>query len=122
MATAKAGESLRLMFGGNGHSRGFSVGGTPGTVSVYWKGKPEAEITDVKEFTAANKIQSNGFSDESFSYPANVKTPPEGLVDKGNWQTIKLPANMAKGRHMLVWVWSYQGADQWSTCFDVNIK
>lgn len=122
MASAKAGESLRLMFGGNGHARGASVGGTPGTVTVYWKGKPDTEIKDVKEFTAANKLQSNGFSDESFSYPANVKTPQEGLIDKGNWQTIKIPAGTAKGRYMFVWVWSYQGADQWSTCFDVNVK
>lgn len=123
MASAKAGEKLRLMFGGNGHARGAGVGGNPGTVTVYWKGKPNTEITSVKEFTAANKLQSNGFSEDSFSYPANpaIKDPTQGLVDKGNWQVLNLPANMAKGRHMMVWVWSYQGADQWSTCFDVNI-
>lgn len=133
MKTAAPGDSIKLYFGGNGHTRGSNAGGTsnpnplgPGTVSVYWKGAPEQEIVDISEFTAANLLQSNGFSDESFSYPAdpNVKTPDQGLVDKGNWQTIKLPASMAPGRHMMVWVWTYAGstAPQWSTCFDVMIE
>jgi hypothetical protein len=133
MKTAAAGDSIRLFFGGNGHTRGYNTGGTvnpnplgPGSVSVYWKGAPEQEITDISEFTPQNLLQSNGFSDESFSYPADpsIKSPEAGLVDKGNWQTLQLPANMAPGRHMMVWVWTYGGsnAPQWSTCFDVMIS
>ena len=53
MATARPGSEIKLMFGGNGHSRGGNVGenGDPGRVSVYWKGEVEAEIVDVSEFT-----------------------------------------------------------------------
>ena len=99
MTTAAPGDTIRLMFGGNGHSRGFNTGGLtnpnpngPGTVAVFWKGAPEKEITDTSEFTDANKLQENGFSDESFSYPADpsIKSPTQGLVDKGNWQSLKL--------------------------------
>lgn len=99
MKTAAPGDTIRLFFGGNGHTRGFNTGGTvnpnpdgPGTVSVYWKGSPEQEIVDISEFTTANLLQSNGFAEESFSYPADpsIKTPDQGLVDKGNWQSLKL--------------------------------
>lgn len=52
MATARAGKSIRLMFGGNGHSRG-DFGGVqkagPGRVGVFWKGEPESEIVYVSE-------------------------------------------------------------------------
>jgi hypothetical protein len=91
MATAKPGSTLRLMFGGNGHSRGNNMpNNDPGVVSVYWKGEPEAEITNVNEFNDQNRLQKNGFSEESFSYPKGVKSPTEGLIDKGNWQSLKL--------------------------------
>jgi hypothetical protein len=129
MASVAPGSSIRLRFGGNGHTRGYNVGGSPGTVAVYWKGAPEQEITDISEFTAANKLQEAGFSDDCFSYPAdpNIKTPQQGLVDKGNWMVLNLPKNMAPGRHMMAWVWTYNGtngqvAPQWSTCFDVMIQ
>lgn len=36
--------------------------------------------------------------------------------------TFYSPKNMAAGRHMMVWVWAFNGADQWSTCFDVMIS
>ncbi|KAF2866012.1 hypothetical protein BDV95DRAFT_599381 [Massariosphaeria phaeospora] len=123
-AQAKAGSTIRLMFGGNGHARGASVGGDPGYVTVYTKGEPESDITDLSEFTDENKLQSNGFSAESFAYPAdpNVKSPTQGLQDKGNWQSLQLPKAMIPGRHMFVWVWSYEGKDQWSTCFDVDVS
>jgi hypothetical protein len=29
---------------------------------------------------------------------------------------------MAAGRHMMVWVWYYNDAPQWSTCFDVMVS
>jgi hypothetical protein len=98
--------------------------GDAGTVAVYWKGKPETEITDISEFTSANLLQTAGFAADSFSYPADPKviSPIDGLVDKGNWMELKLPADMAPGRHMMVWVWSYTGAPQWSTCFDVQVS
>ncbi|KAF2124588.1 hypothetical protein P153DRAFT_301965 [Dothidotthia symphoricarpi CBS 119687] len=93
MATSRPGRELKLLFGGNGHSRGDNVGGhgDPGRVAVYWKGEPEAEIVDISEFTEENRLQEAGFSDESFAYPADVSvtTPPE-LHDKGNWLTLKL--------------------------------
>ncbi|KAF2671406.1 hypothetical protein BT63DRAFT_453802 [Microthyrium microscopicum] len=124
MASAAPGDSIKLFFGGNGHTRGSNVpGGDPGIVNVYWKGAPEQEITDVSEFTSANLLATGGFAGESFSYPAdpNIKTPAQGLVDKGNWLTVKMPADMAAGRHMMVWVWEAQGKPTWSTCFDVMV-
>lgn len=128
-ATAAPGGSVNLYFGGNGHARGFNVGGDPGTVSVYWKGGPEMEIADVSEFTDQNKLQSAGFSADSFSYPADqtITSPVNGLVDKGNWMRLNIPASAAPGRHMMVWVWSYkspngQVENQWSTCFDVVVS
>lgn len=63
MATAKPGGSIKLMFGGNGHSRGTNEDdGDPGKSVVYWKGKKEAEIEDTKEFTKANKLKEIGFA------------------------------------------------------------
>ena len=105
MPTASPGSVIRLMFGGNGHSRGYDVGGEPGTVTVYWKGSPGLEITDISEFTEENALQSQGFSADSFSYPADmsITSPTEGLVDKGNWMELRLPSTMASGRHMMAW-------------------
>jgi hypothetical protein len=124
MSTAAPGGMIRLRYGGNGHTRGFNVGGTPGTVSVYTKGTPETEITDINEFTKDNELQTAAFDAQSFSYPAdpNIKTPVEGLVDKGNWMDLNIPSDMAPGRHMMVWVWYYNNAPQWSTCFDVMVS
>lgn len=55
MATARAGESITLMFGGNGHSRG-DFGGEqkagPGRVGVFWKGVMENEIVYVSQASA----------------------------------------------------------------------
>jgi hypothetical protein len=53
MATAAAGSSTTLMFGGNGHSRGDNAGpgGDPSVVSGYWAGKLETEIVGVKDLT-----------------------------------------------------------------------
>jgi len=126
MTSAAPGDMIRLRFGGNGHTRGANAGGDsgPGNVTVYWKGKPEQEITDISEFTPANALQTSGFAENSFSYPAdpNVKSPVQGLVDKGNWMELKLPTDIAPGRHMMVWVWAWGGANQWSTCFDVMVS
>jgi hypothetical protein len=125
MATAQAGSNITLMFGGNGHSRGDFGGertGDAGTVSVYWGGMPEKELLDVQDLNQDTLVQTNGFAEESFSWPANksVVSPPE-LKDKGNWQTVILPDCMAPGRHMMVWVWEFGGAMKFSTCFDVMI-
>jgi hypothetical protein len=126
MVTAAAGTSIKLMFGGNGHSRGAPMDklGDPGRVSVYWAGEKEREIVDVKEFTSEYLVQEDGFSDESFSFPAdmNIKSSGQGLIDKGNWMTLRLPECMEQGRHMMVWVWSFQGMDRFSTCFDVMVQ
>jgi hypothetical protein len=94
MATTAAGSSIMPMYGGNGHSRGNNAGpgGDPGVVGVYWAGKAETEIVDVKELTEETLVQQNGFAEESFSFPADmgIKSPKDGLVDKGNWITLRL--------------------------------
>lgn len=124
MANVPAGGMFRLRYGGNGHARGSGMqSGDPGQVSVYWKATPEAEITDISEFTDNNLLARAGFSADSFAYPADmsIKTPGQGLVDKGNWMEVTVPAGTAAGRYMLAWVWSYDGANQWSSCFDINV-
>jgi hypothetical protein len=97
MATASAGSDIKLMFGGNGHSRGNFGGvntGDPGKVSVYWAGGPEKEIVDIKELTFNILLQENGFSDESYAWPEDMRVTDPGpyplLRDKGNWQTLHL--------------------------------
>ncbi|KZM24298.1 hypothetical protein ST47_g4576 [Ascochyta rabiei] len=125
MATTTPGGSIKLMFGGNGHSRGANVdGGDPGTVAVYWKGGKEKEIEDIKELNEENRLKQIGFAEEAFVWPEdkNVKAPSEGMLDKGNWMTVEMPKDMEKGRHMFVWAWEYGGKPRWSTCFDVMIE
>jgi hypothetical protein len=87
MGTVAPGSLIRLRFAGNGHSRGFNVGGDPGTVAVYWKGAPEQEITDVADLVPQNMLASGGFAQDAFVIPADtsVTTPAEGLSDFGNW-------------------------------------
>jgi hypothetical protein len=36
--------------------------------------------------------------------------------------TYDRPECMEKGRHMMVWVWSFGGEKRFSTCFDVMIE
>lgn len=94
MTTAAPGDMIRLRYGGNGHTRGYNAGFEkgPGNVTVYWKGAPEQEITDISEFTAENTLQTQAFAANSFSYPADksVTAPEAGLVDKGNWFELNL--------------------------------
>jgi hypothetical protein len=46
----------------------------------------------MKELNEMNLVQENGFSEESFAFPADmsVRSPAQGLVDKGNWMTLNL--------------------------------
>ncbi|KAK0723496.1 hypothetical protein B0T26DRAFT_675060 [Lasiosphaeria miniovina] len=131
IATAKAGGTITLRYGGNGHSRGKGANGNgdPGNVQVFWAGKKETELKTLDDLTDKTRIAKAGFSDESFALPADksVVDPDFGLIDKGNWMTVTLPANMEPGRHMLVWLWSFKNetvsnAPQWSSCFDVIIS
>ena len=43
-------------------------------------------------------------------------------VKSENANTVGRPECMEKGRHMMVWVWSFGGKARFSTCFDVMIK
>ena len=123
MAHAASGDSIKLRFSDNRHSRGDNVSGDSGTVTVYWKDASEQEIIDVSEFIEQNKLASGGFIADAFNYSSNesIKSPIQGLVDKDNWLSVKLPTDMTPGRHMMVWVWSYKNAPQWSICFDILI-
>lgn len=94
MTTAAPGDMIRLRYGGNGHTRGYNAGFEkgPGNVTVYWKGSPEQEITDISEFTPKNALQTSKFDEFAFAYPADksITTPMAGLVDKGNWMELNL--------------------------------
>lgn len=126
MAESVAGGQIKLMFGGNGHSRGANVDGSgeAGTVAVYWKGGQEREIEYIEELTSANLLKRIGFAQEAFIWPEaeRVSQPSQGMLDKGNWMTVNMPETMEQGRHMFVWVWEYGGKPRWSTCFDVMIR
>jgi hypothetical protein len=120
MAEVAAGGMFRLRFGGNGHTRGAPMGDI-GRVSVYWKGKPLDQINTIDEFTPENRLAEAGFADNSFSYPDGATGGADGLVDKGNWMEVTVPAGTPSGEYPMVWVWSYNNAPQWSTCFDVKV-
>ncbi|KAH7066061.1 hypothetical protein BKA63DRAFT_426576 [Paraphoma chrysanthemicola] len=94
MPISTPGGSIRLMYGGNGHSRGYNAGpnNDPGRVAVYWAGAPEIELTDRANLTSDYLVQEQGFSEEAFMYPDDkgIVSPEQGLVDKGNWMTLKL--------------------------------
>ena len=122
MATASPGSSLKLRFGGNGHSRGGNVpggaNGNSGTVQVYTYGEPGREIVDVSELPNARMLGQAGFADDAI----NFRDTNGMLQDKGNWFNLQLPQDLAEGRHMFVWTWQYAGVQAWSTCFDVYIS
>lgn len=98
MAKAKAGGTLNLLWGGNGHARGANAGGDegPGTVSIFWAGEKEKEIVLLSELTDEKLVQKGGFAEEAFLWPEDesVKKPGkelgEGLWDKGCWMTLRL--------------------------------
>jgi len=128
MATAKPGETIKLRFWGNGHSR-FSQGSPlnrdPGEVRVYWAGKKETEIKMAKDLTD-NRIIAKG----NFSSPdAVILTDPVDrmrLHEKGNYLDLTMPKDIETGRHMMVWTWAWikEGSNfvnQYTTCFDVQI-
>ncbi|KAF1942422.1 hypothetical protein EJ02DRAFT_312253, partial [Clathrospora elynae] len=87
MATARAGTSIKLMYGGNGHSRGSFGGhetGDAGRVGVYWAGGPEREIVHIQDLSSRFLMQENGFSEKSFAWPPDGRvTAPPALKDKG---------------------------------------
>ncbi|KAF2032782.1 hypothetical protein EK21DRAFT_109527 [Setomelanomma holmii] len=79
MATSTPGGTIKLMYGGNGYSRGANAGGNGDAGRVG--------------FTPSFLMQENGFSEEAIMFPDDDKvvTPNQGLVDKGNWMSLKLP-------------------------------
>ena len=91
IATVKPGGSIKLQFGGNGHTNGGNVPTIPGEpkagrVIVYWKGEPRKAIEKVDEFNDKNKLHSADFAGDSFSYKAK-----DGMfVDKGNWMNVPM--------------------------------
>jgi len=63
MATAAAGSSIKLMFGGYGHSRRNNAGNEHdgGKVALYWAGEPEKELVDISKLTAETLVQEGSF-------------------------------------------------------------
>lgn len=136
MTTARPGDSLRMRFWGNGHSRwdiGSPLHRDPGLVRVYWAGQKEVELTHKDNLTEANWFpgaQAN-FSGDAITLVTNGK-----MNEKANYMTLTLPQNIENGRHMMVWVWAWaQGlgtndgssaydntwANSYSTCFDIEV-
>lgn len=128
MAKVKPGETIKLRYWGNGHSRfnqGSPLNRDPGLVRVYWAGKKEVEIKSAGELTD-NRIIAEG----NFSSPdAVILTDPKDrmrLHEKGNYLDLKMPGNIETGRHMMVWTWAWikegnKFVNQYTTCFDVEV-
>ncbi len=122
IAQAQAGGSLVLRYGGNGHSTGIrvpgSTNGTSGTVSVYCLGTPNAEITSPTQLTSDNLIAQQGFAEDSIHFFDEVTGI---LQDKGNWMTLNIPASYQSGNYEMLWVWSYDNINAWTSAFDVKV-
>lgn len=126
-AKAKAGQSLRLRFWGNGHASyqwGRPLNKDPGLVRVYWAGGVNKEIVLVSELTSDKMMAEGNFSADAVTMPKEGNLPN----DKANWMQLNLPVNMPQGRNMFVWTWApikddFQGGwrDRYTTCFDIMV-
>ncbi|RPB29705.1 hypothetical protein L211DRAFT_775535 [Terfezia boudieri ATCC MYA-4762] len=127
-AKAKAGQSLRLRFWGNGHASyqwGRPLHKDPGLVRVYWAGTVNKEIVMASELTPDKMIAEGNFSADAVTVPKDGNLPN----DKANWMQLNLPVNMPQGRNMFVWTWapiwdSIRGdwINQYATCFDIFVN
>jgi hypothetical protein len=140
MTTAKPGQTIRLRFWGNGHSR-WDIGSPnhrdPGLVRLYWGGGKERELKLKSDLTEANWIRGaqGNFSGDAITYVTG-----NTMSEKANYYSFTLPSNMANGRHMFTWAWAWdlgvgsngpsynpatdynnQYINSFSTCFDVMI-
>lgn len=131
VAQVKPGETIKLRFWGNGHSRfnqGSPLNRDPGLVRVYWAGQKETELKSVKDLTKDRIIAEGNFS----SPDSVILTDPANrmrLFEKGNYLDLKIPSNIQSGRHMMVWTWAWEKSaftNEWtnnySTCFDVEVS
>ncbi|KAF8417297.1 hypothetical protein EV426DRAFT_380566 [Tirmania nivea] len=125
---AKAGQTLRLRYWGNGHSSygwGRPLHRDPGLVRVYWAGAVNREIVLASELTSDKMMAEGNFSADAVTMSKQDNLPN----DKANWMHLSLPVNMPEGRNMFVWTWApikddFAGRwrDQYTTCFDIFVK
>jgi len=125
---AKAGQSLRLRFWGNGHASfqwGRPLHRDPGLVRVYWAGAKNKEIVMASELTPDKMMAEGNFSADAVTMPKDGNLPN----DKANWMQLNLPVNIPQGRNMFVWTWApiwdkFAGRwrDQYTTCFDIIVE
>lgn len=141
MTTAKPGDSLRMRFWGNGHTR-WDIGSPnhrdPGLVRVYWAGQKEVELTYKDNLTEANWFPG---AQANFSADTITQISDGHMNEKGNYMTLNIPDDIENGRHMMVWVWAWseglevndadfdpdtdynkEWTNSYSTCFDIQIE
>jgi len=116
MATAKAGESLRLRWTPNGHQRG--AGQDPKTYTIHWTGTPNTQLTNRLDLNQGNQIVGATQFDEDCFCDNCAGNPCYG--------TMTIPANTKSGVYSFVWYWIFNrdpngGGEEYTTCFDVNV-
>lgn len=125
---AKAGETLRVRFWGNGHTSyewGRPIHVDPGLVRIYCSNSPNEEIVMVTDLTPDKLVAEGNFSADAISMPKAGNQPN----DKANWMFLNIPKSYSPGRRMCVWTWAsikneFEGGweNRYTTCFDMNIS
>jgi hypothetical protein len=140
MTTAKPGQTLRLRFWGNGHSRwdiGSPANRDPGVVRIYWGGRKDRDLKYKTDLVEANWVPG---AQGNFSGDAVTEVNGRTMKEKANYYSFTLPSKMGNGRQSFVWVWAWDKAvgasdangqssnynqqlmNSFSTCFDVQIE
>jgi hypothetical protein len=116
MASAKAGETLRMRWTPNGHQRG--AGQDPLTYTIHWTGAPGSQLKNRLDLNDTNKLAGPFRFDET-CYCNNCAGDP-------CYGTFTIPQNAKTGVYSFIWYWIFNrdaasGGEEYTTCFDVAV-
>jgi hypothetical protein len=116
MASAKAGETLRMRWTPNGHQRG--AGQNPLTYAIHWTGVPGTQLTNRLQLNDTNKL-AGPFPFDATCYCNNCAGDP-------CYGSFTIPANTKSGVYSFIWYWVFNrdassGGEEYTTCFDVAV-
>jgi len=119
MATAKAGDTLNIMYTPNGHSnpgdRGLQT-----TSRIHWTGNPSTQLNTRADLNSGNQLTS-------WPYGQNCATTGD-VASLPCVNGFTIPAGTPTGVYQFVWYWPYDKDQQQSpigeeyfSCFDVAV-
>jgi len=117
MATAKAGETLRLRWTPNGHQQG--AGQDPRTYTIHWTGVAGTQLRNRLDLNSGNQILGpTAFDAECFC---------NNCAGNPCYGHLTIPAGTPTGVYSFVWYWVFNrdansGGEEYTTCFDVNVQ